>query len=504
MAFGSPAPGVIPDRNAACLRGLVWACRVLAEDVELARAVGDVGETCFRKVPGHGAFAPTVGNACIDTLAAMTGLEPAAQLGRLKQRVKYPVARGRAEQALGRAATRASLEPEDLEELAVPACGLTETGRGRIPVGSHVAVISVRGTTDVELTWTEPGGASRKSAPAAARRSHPDQVKGLARQVREIEKLLPVQRDRIERLLMADRHWDLATWRARYLDHPLLATLTRRLIWHFTDGARAEAAISHDGRLVDATGCPLDWLSDRAAVRLWHPLGAAPEVVSAWRRSLQDHGIQQPFKQAHREIYLLTDAERETATDSNRFAGHVLRQHQFAALCRERGWRYQVQGDWDSHNVPTLPLPAWAPSGRVLGGAGLADRGRHRPVGGPSAPGHRPGAVRHAVGRAAKRCRRSRLACSPRSCGDVDLFVGVRASATTPPGRTAASAASRRTGSATPSATSATTAATRRELLERRSCPGSRSPSAASSRAASSGCAARCARTGSTWAAATS
>jgi hypothetical protein len=358
-AFGTPGAGLMPERNTACLRGLVWACRILAGDAELARAVGDVGETCFRKVPSWGAFAPTVGNACIDTLAAMSGLEPAAQLGRLKQRVKYPVAVRRVEQALGRAATRASLEPDDLEELAVPACGLTEAGRGRIPVGDHEAVISVRGTRDVELTWSEPGGKSRKSVPVEVRRSHPDRVKQLARQVREIETLLPVQRDRIERLLVADRHWDLATWRARFLDHPLLATLARCLVWHFTDGQRAEPAIYDDGRLVDETGRSLDWLSDRATVRLWHPLGAAPEVVLAWRRWLLDHGIRQPFKQAHREIYILTDAELGAATYSNRFAAHIIRQHQFAALCRERGWRYQLQGGWDSHNVPTLPLPKW-------------------------------------------------------------------------------------------------------------------------------------------------
>ena len=47
----------------------------------------------------------------------------------------------------------------------------------------------------------------------------------------------------------------------------------------------------------------------------------------------------------------------QTSTYSNRFAAHIIRQHQFAALCRERGWRYHVQGNWDSHNVPTLPLP---------------------------------------------------------------------------------------------------------------------------------------------------
>jgi hypothetical protein len=37
----------------------------------------------------------------------------------------------------------------------------------------------------------------------------------------------------------------------------------------------------------------------------------------------------------------------------------VLRQHQFASLCLARGWKYRLQGAFDSHNTPTLELPRW-------------------------------------------------------------------------------------------------------------------------------------------------
>ena len=66
-----------------------------------------------------------------------------------------------------------------------------------------------------------------------------------------------------------------------------------------------------------------------------------------WRAHLENRQLTQPFKQAHREIYLLTDAERETRVYSNRFAGHILRQHQLASLARERGWDYEYLGAWD-------------------------------------------------------------------------------------------------------------------------------------------------------------
>jgi hypothetical protein len=89
---------------------------------------------------------------------------------------------------------------------------------------------------------------------------------------------------------------------------------------------------------------------------MWHPIRSDVQTILSWRCWLEDHQVRQPFKQAHREVYLLTDAERETQTYSNRFASHIIRQHQFASLCRERGWKFKVMGDWDSHNTPSLDL----------------------------------------------------------------------------------------------------------------------------------------------------
>jgi len=79
--------------------------------------------------------------------------------------------------------------------------------------------------------------------------------------------------------------------------------------------------------------------------------------IEAWREFLVSNEIRQPFKQAHREIYILTDAERQTRLYSNRFAAHILKQHQMAALAKGRGWRYQLQGSFDNQNNPTLNLP---------------------------------------------------------------------------------------------------------------------------------------------------
>ena len=82
--------------------------------------------------------------------------------------------------------------------------------------------------------------------------------------------------------------------------------------------------------------------------------------VEGWRKFFLANEIQQPFKQAFREIYLVTAAELNTESYSNRFAAHILRQHQFLALCQQRGWRYSIMGNWDSHNTPTKNIPAFS------------------------------------------------------------------------------------------------------------------------------------------------
>jgi len=85
-----------------------------------------------------------------------------------------------------------------------------------------------------------------------------------------------------------------------------------------------------------------------------------PDEVLAWRDWLAELEIRQPFKQAHREVYLLTDAERTTRTYSNRFAAHVLKQHQFNALCAARGWKNSLRLMVDDEYPPaTRVLPAW-------------------------------------------------------------------------------------------------------------------------------------------------
>ncbi|MEV6817029.1 DUF4132 domain-containing protein, partial [Micromonospora sp. NPDC051296] len=129
----------------------------------------------------------------------------------------------------------------------------------------------------------------------------------------------------------------------------------RRLLW-LVDGMPCGWA---DGALRTMDDTPVT-AADDAEVRIWHPIGRpVPEIVG-WREWLERHRIVQPFKQAHREVYLLTPAEEATGTYSNRFAGHILRQHQYHALTAIRGWtdRLRLMVD-DAYPPAACELPRW-------------------------------------------------------------------------------------------------------------------------------------------------
>ncbi|GHO81392.1 hypothetical protein KSD_91630 [Ktedonobacter sp. SOSP1-85] len=346
----------LEEENANLLKGLAWCCMEL-EDEHLAAILGDAAIEGYRKLPGIGPRAPRVAGACIYALKNMPGLDGAAQLERVRLNTKQATFLKGIEAALDEAARRASMSREDMEELTVPTFELQEGCRS-VFIGEASVELRVVGAR-VQLQWFNAAGKPCKAAPANVKRDQKQALKDLKRLSDDMVHMLTAQRERIERLPLIERTWPLTTWRKRYLEHPLVGSIARHLIWRFTDGERICTGIWHEGHLVDMHDQPLQ-LTDETIVTLWHPVFSTAEEVLAWREWLEQHTITQPFKQAHREVYLLTDAERNTRVYSNRFAAHILRQHQFNSLAIGRGWRNKLRlAVDDSYPPATLSLSHW-------------------------------------------------------------------------------------------------------------------------------------------------
>ena len=331
--------GQAPPETGDVLRGLAVVAAATTGP-QSAAALAALAIAGWRKVPGFGAQCRKGASGAIAALAEHR--DGAAQLGRVKVRVTTPAANEDIARAIDRAAEQLGIPRARFEERVVPELGL-RAGAREEPLGPHTARIALDGNRRFRLTFVTAKGRTVASVPADVKREHPQRLKQLRAELKETQAMFDAQRLRLERLLLDDPCWSAAQWREHYAEHGLVGPLARRLIWSVGD----DSVVWHDGawRRSDATA--VSDVPDDAAVRLWHPAAVDAAEVEAWRAALEAWGITQPFKQAHREIYLLTPAERETNTYSNRFAAHVLRQHQMAALARARGWRYALIGAWD-------------------------------------------------------------------------------------------------------------------------------------------------------------
>ncbi|WP_306190963.1 DUF4132 domain-containing protein [Streptomyces sp. MK5] len=208
----------------------------------------------------------------------------------------------------------------------------------RRTAGDYRAVVTV--TETATLTW-EKDGRPLRSVPAPVRRDHPALVKELRDLVKRVNAHLATLVRALEGGLTVDAVHPYGRWRTELAEHPLARTLVRRLIWEI------ETAPGQWRAVLPETDEDLPEAPDDAFVRLWHPLRSDPGTVRAWRDLLIERRLRQPFKQAFREIYLLTPAEEETRTYSNRFAAHLVHYRRMFALFRARGWKSHLLGPWD-------------------------------------------------------------------------------------------------------------------------------------------------------------
>ena len=344
--------------NVDILKGLAWLCSK-TDDPEIARVLSTLAVSAYKKIPGVGPRAAKAGNACFWALGNMPGSEGVAQLSILKLRIKTNTAQKQIASALETAASRLGISANEIEEMSVPAYGMDEVGLRREDFGEFGSEIRVDGS-DVEQTWFRKDGKQLASAPKTIKEGYPEEFKELSQAVKDIRKMLPAQRDRLDNLFLMQKRWSFASWQARYLNHPLVGTIARRLIWKFSRGDKATTAIWFNGQLVSRDNQSIDWLDESTTVELWHPIHAGSEVVMEWRQWLMEHEVRQPFKQAYREVYLLTDAERNTLVYSNRYAAHILRQHQFNSLCAARGWKNVLRLMVDDVFPPAMKfMPQW-------------------------------------------------------------------------------------------------------------------------------------------------
>lgn len=330
--WGGYDSAAVGTGNTGLLRGLVWLAVQL--DPRPPGLVSDLADLATMRGQGDRVLA----NAAIAALGAIGTPDAIAALARLQGTLRDNGLRTNITRALEAASEAAGTSRSELLETTVVPSGLDPGGSRSFAFGDVVATLRLAPDAKVTVAWTRQGQALR-SAPADGGAEIRDGVAAVKGAVAELKKLVGTERARLEALIAEDRTWSPSVWADRYLADPVTSVFARRLIWTVRAGeARWSARPVGDGASWEtAVGERLE-ADDLATVQPWHPLRAEPDEVFAWRRRLEGEDVRQPFKQAFRELYLLTPAEEATGTYSNRFAGQVLEYEKLYALFKGRGW----------------------------------------------------------------------------------------------------------------------------------------------------------------------
>lgn len=186
-------------------------------------------------------------------------------------------------------------------------------------IGDYTVTIRFRDGDPVVVV--SRAGKDLKSVPAAVR-GHPDYC-----EVREQQDLLRGQARRmrtglIERLVATGGTLNAAEL-ARLRRLPTAAAMLPKLIWQDQAGSIGL----------------LDQVNTTGPVTAVHPfLLYERGILAKWQAEIVQRRLRQPVKQAFRELYLLTPAERAARDVSSRFAGHQVNGKVAAQIMSGRGW----------------------------------------------------------------------------------------------------------------------------------------------------------------------
>jgi len=357
--YNYPTTTYLDHVNTNTMKGIVWMCSHFS-DVTTLNNIAALCERCFQKIPGIGPTSTALGNACLFSLYRSKGLHGIGHLSRLKLKIKRNSTKKLITDYLTESAAEKNVSLNEIEDMAVGDFGL-ENGEKIVKFDDYKCQLKITGVGKSTLQWYKPDGNTQKSVPSFVKTKYADKLKKIKATKKQLEKTITAQRDRIDRMFRTNRTWNVEDLKKYYLEHGLMSFLAEKIIWTFAENGKSQSAILHNDQWVNADNEVVEW-SKKSTISLWHPATHTIEEVQKWRAFLIEHEIQQPLKQAFREVYFLTEAEINTRTYSNRMAAHIIKQHQFNTLAKLRGWSYSSISSYDDstyNEAAQIKLPEY-------------------------------------------------------------------------------------------------------------------------------------------------
>ena len=191
-------------------------------------------------------------------------------------------------------------------------------------------VINDLGKTDIIVT---KAGKSLKNIPAKLSRDK--QVLALKDHKTYLSRQYSRTRISLENAMVNEDQFT-ATEIYNMMQHPIVKVMLTNLVLCVPE--KEISGFYKDGTLTDATG-KTHSLDEKDLLLIAHAAHLYQAIEwDLYQKHLFAARITQPFKQVFRELYLLTNDERENSNRSERYQGHQIQPNKTVALLRGRGW----------------------------------------------------------------------------------------------------------------------------------------------------------------------
>jgi len=260
------------------------------------------------------------------------------RLTNLKGKAKSKRILGRIDKAIAAIGKKSGKSKSEIEETVVPDLGINKDSKFIFKMGDVKGVLEIENHQKQRVYYLLKNGKEQKTIPKHIKDNHPNELKAFKSKIKNIKTSISGQKKRIEDFYLINHKIPFSSFKKNYLNNNLIKVIAKDLIWNFQKKDFNVNLIHSNDSFVDVNGKSYSDELKGCKVSLWHPIGFESDYIFKWRTYILENEISQGFKQAFREIYLITDAELSTENYSNRFASHILNKDQVAALCKARGW----------------------------------------------------------------------------------------------------------------------------------------------------------------------
>ncbi|AOF92311.1 DUF4132 domain-containing protein [Sinorhizobium sp. RAC02] len=325
-----------PSKDGWALRGLGW----LGDD-ECARKLTRL----IRKWPGEAAHARAVTG--LDVLADIGTDVALMNLNGIAEKLKFKGLQEKAREKIAQLAEARELTPEELADRLAPDLDLDDRGGMDLVFGERRFRV---GFDEFLKPWAKDETGKRLKDLPKPNKSDDQELAGEATKrwsalKKDARAVASIQISRLENMLSHSRRVTPQVFWVFFASHPLIRHLTQRLVWGVyadLDPRTAPSTIfrvSDDLSVTDAQDdtLDLDFSAEASGViGLIHPLHLPAGGLDAWGALFGDYEISQPFPQLGREIYELTEAEKNT-NEIGRFDGLKVETPRLRGMA-SRGW----------------------------------------------------------------------------------------------------------------------------------------------------------------------